>query len=300
MNRIDRLFAILLLLQLKRRVTARDIAAEFAMSERTVYRDMKALSEMGIPIAAQAGEGYELLDTFTLPPIALTEGEGMALFIALQWLIRNSTGTMQQAAHTSLRKIEASLPAQVHDEVRLLARLIDHFPSHPPLDWEQPELRAVVAAIRERRVLHMRYQGYQQDDVTEREIEPTGLTFSEGAWYVDAFCRLRNDMRSFRGSRILWLAARDEQFVPRIMTPARQTAIDVRVRFEAAIRRHVQERQHYGYVETVSDVMLYRVHDLSEIRRWLLGFGADAEVLEPAALRDWLRDEAQRLIHLLT
>jgi predicted DNA-binding transcriptional regulator YafY len=300
MNRIDRLFAMLLLLQLKRRMTAREIAAEFAITERTVYRDMKALSEMGIPIAAQAGEGYELLETFALPPIALSEGEGRALFIALQWLIKNSTGTIQQAARTSLHKIEASLPANVHDEVRLLARLLDHFPSHPPLDWEQPTLRIVVSAIREQRVIHIRYQGYQQDNITEREIEPTGLTFSDGAWYVDAFCRLRNDIRSFRGSRILSMMPLDERFVPRIMIPAAPPMIDVRVRFDAAIRRHVQERQHYGYVEMVDDVMLYRVHDLSEIRQWLLGFGANAEVLEPQVLRDWLRDEAQRLIQLLT
>ncbi|MBW4438989.1 MAG: HTH domain-containing protein [Pleurocapsa minor GSE-CHR-MK-17-07R] len=82
MNRIDRLFALLLLLQVKRRLTAREIAAHFEITERTVYRDMKALSEMGIPVAAQAGEGYHLLETFSLPPVAFTEGEAKAITMA--------------------------------------------------------------------------------------------------------------------------------------------------------------------------------------------------------------------------
>jgi predicted DNA-binding transcriptional regulator YafY len=301
MNRIDRLFAILLMLQLKRRLTARDIAAEFGITERTVYRDMKALSEMCIPIAAQAGEGYELLETFSLPPVALREGEAVALLIGIRWLMQNSTGVMAQDARTSLRKIEAALPAPARENMRILAQLIDHYPAHPPLDWEQPTLRAVVTAIRERQVLHIRYQGYGDADTTEREIEPHGLTLSEGAWYVDAFCRLRGDMRSFRGNRILSLQKQDEHFVPRVVLPTNTTMIEVRVRFDPTARRYVEERQHYAAAgENADGSLLYRVHNLTEIRSWLLGFGASAEVIEPLVLREWLRDEAQRLIKLLT
>lgn len=301
MNRIDRLFAILLLLQLKRRLTAREIAAEFGIAERTVYRDMRALGAMGIPIAAQAGEGYELLDTFSLPPIALNEGEATALFIALRWLIRNSAGAMQVNAQTSLHKIEAALPAQARDQVRILAQLIDHYPAHAPLDWEEPTLRAVVTAIRDREVLHIAYRGYADDALTERDIEPHGLTFSDGAWYVDAFCRLRRDMRSFRGSRIAVLTPLDAHFTPRMMVREKRALIEVRVRFGDEVRRRVRERQHYACSgEGIDGVMIYHVEDLAEIRNWLFGFGAAAEVLSPASLREWLRDEAQRLINLLT
>ena len=72
MNRIDRLFAILLLIQRKRRVRAIDLAQAFEVSERTIYRDMAALSESGVPIVALPGAGYELVEGYYLPPLLFT------------------------------------------------------------------------------------------------------------------------------------------------------------------------------------------------------------------------------------
>ena len=81
MNRIDRLFAILLGLQHKRRIRAQDLARQFEVSKRTIYRDMSALNQMGVPLAALPGEGFELVEGYYLPPLMFTEKEAVALLL---------------------------------------------------------------------------------------------------------------------------------------------------------------------------------------------------------------------------
>lgn len=300
MNRIDRLFAILLMLQRRQRLTAREIASQFGVAERTIYRDMQALTEMGIPIAAQAGEGYELLEGFSLPPVAFTELEAKTIVLAMHWFLKHSTGTMQRSARTSLDKIEAVLSTPLREQTERLARLIDYYPSHPPLDWEQPDLHFMLEAIASFQVVKIVYRAHQTEQATERDIEPLRLTFSQGAWYVDAFCRLRRDMRSFRLNRIASFSLVGERFTPRTVFPVRNVQVEVRLRFEASVLPHVRERQHYGFLREEAGEMVYRVDDLKEIRGWVLGFGRQVETIQPGELREWLRAEAESLIRLLT
>ncbi|MCP5097496.1 MAG: WYL domain-containing protein, partial [Chloroflexi bacterium] len=86
MNRVDRLMAYLLMFQSRGLMRAQDFAAQFEISERTVYRDIQALSEVGVPIAAMPGEGYRLMDGYYLPPITFTPEEARALFLAVSML----------------------------------------------------------------------------------------------------------------------------------------------------------------------------------------------------------------------
>jgi predicted DNA-binding transcriptional regulator YafY len=184
--------------------------------------------------------------------------------------------------------------------VEQFALLINHYPTDPPVDWEEPALRLVMQAVQQRRVLHIAYRSYQSDSLSSRDIEPMQLTFSQGAWYVEAFCRLRRDQRSFRLSRVVKMELREETFIPRTIIAAASQRMEVCVHFAAHVLPHVRERQHYAFVREEEDMMVYSVESLTEIQNWILGFGADADVIAPEALRAWLRAEAQRLISLLT
>lgn len=113
MNRIDRLFAILLELQHKRRVRAQDLARQFEISKRTIYRDMSALNQMGIPIASLPGKGFELVEGFYLPPLMLNENEAIALLLGSRLLTQQAAGSVTQAADSALAKIKVTLPEQV-------------------------------------------------------------------------------------------------------------------------------------------------------------------------------------------
>jgi predicted DNA-binding transcriptional regulator YafY len=93
-NRTDRLFAITVLLQSRTRLRAQDLALRFGVSKRTVYRDIAALSESGVPVVSLPGEGYELMEGFSLPPLAFTTGEASALFLGGRLLAEHATGRL--------------------------------------------------------------------------------------------------------------------------------------------------------------------------------------------------------------
>ncbi len=309
MNRIDRLFAITVLLQARRRVRAADLANLFEVSERTIYRDMEALSESGIPIISLPGEGYELSENFYLPTVQLTSEEAKALFLAAELLKSQVSGALSGSIESALAKITAALPEMVAQEAARLVEIL-HFLSQPGrLNLDDPHLLVFQQAIHEGRVVWIRYHSHSQNEMTEREIEPDELEFSDGAWYASGYCRLRRARRRFRLSRVEELRLQTETFLPRVMLAAPVEQFEVRVRFSEEVARWVRERQHYAYTgdelepaaggEREGIVMAYKVDDFRELRSWLLSWGESAEVLSPPEAREALRSELRRLLERL-
>ena len=175
MNRIDRLFAILLKLQAKRRLRAQDLAAAFEVNERTIYRDMAALGECGVPIVGTPGEGYALMDGYFVPPLLFTPDEAAALMLGTRYLAASASGRLPNMAQAAQDKINAVLPAGLRAELDRLSEVI-HFASPPRrLDLDARHLPELQRAIHEHRVVHIRYHSQRGADgsaVTERDIEP--------------------------------------------------------------------------------------------------------------------------------
>jgi predicted DNA-binding transcriptional regulator YafY len=306
MNRIDRLFGILLQLQHRRRVRARDLAARFEVTERTIYRDITALSELGVPIVALPGQGYELMEGYYLRPLVFTPAEAGALSLAAQMLISQASGRTAAAAQQALAKLTAVLPEMTRQQVELLVRMVQFVLPSTCFNLDDVRLSMFQQAILEQRCLFLRYHSYTRDETTERVVEPMRLTFSGEAWYLSGFCQLRQAERAFRLDRIDAWRLLDETFTPRAVAASPSAPVVARIRFAPQAVRWVRERQHYGFQqeETPPDgigvIMTYRVDALQELLPWLLGWGAAAEALDPPALRDAQRDEAARLLEILT
>jgi predicted DNA-binding transcriptional regulator YafY len=308
---MDRLFAITLLLQARKKLRAQDLAEKFEVNERTIYRDMAALSESGVPIIGTPGEGYALVEGYYLPPLLFTQSEAAALFLSAHMLMANATGRVPQDARGAIDKISVVLPKHLRAEIDRMREIIHFAGSMRPFNFEEPHLMQLQQAIRERRVVGIRYQSFRggsgESAVTEREIEPYGLGFAWGAWYVHAWCRLRNDMREFRLERIDALTLTHKTFEIRQTEPAPRPTQMVRIRFAPQVVRWVRERQHYGYRGDDGDdeetedglIMRYEIEALDELKAWLLGWGADAEPLEPPALRTMIRDEVTKMARAL-
>jgi predicted DNA-binding transcriptional regulator YafY len=306
MNRIDRLFAILLTLQHKRRVRARDLAHQFEISKRTIYRDMSALNQMGVPIASLPGEGFELVEGYYIPPLMFTKNEAVALLLGIRFLTQQAAGSMTQGAETALAKINVALPEQVRVKAESLTNIISFMTPKAKFNLDDPQLLLIQKAIQEKRVLHLRYQAYKQEEASERDVEPHQLFYVDGFWYLEAYCRMRKGMRDFRLSRMDKITPRSEVFKKkRTGKSSSQPIIEIKVRFEKNIVRWVRERQHYGYQaderHTAQGVLMkYNVNDESEIIPWILGWGTGAEVISPKGLRQHLREIAQKLANMLT
>jgi len=97
MNRIDRLTAILIHLQTKRVVRAEEIAERFEMSLRTVYRDVKALMEAGVPIGSEAGKGYFIVNGYHLPPVMFTQDEANSMLLAAKIVDKVADKSVREA-----------------------------------------------------------------------------------------------------------------------------------------------------------------------------------------------------------
>ena len=117
MNRTDRLLAIVLELQRAGRRRAEDLAATFETSKRTIYRDIQALSEAGVPIVAAPGQGYTLQEGYFLPPLSFTTDEATMLLLGAASLARHFDAQYRAAAETAGRKIAAVLPEERREEV---------------------------------------------------------------------------------------------------------------------------------------------------------------------------------------
>lgn len=207
MNRTDRLYALVEELRAiaPRPRSATWLAARFEVSVRTVERDLDALREAGVPIWAENGRkgGYTLDRERTLPPLAVTADEALAISVALR---AAEDSPFAAAARSAAQKVLASLPEAVRDRERLLAGRILTTPA------ERAGVAEVVGgAVTSGRLIHLAYDA--PGGRTERDVEPVGLIRGPSHWYLLGWCRLRDGVRGFRLDRIATAELRDE--IPR-------------------------------------------------------------------------------------
>lgn len=120
-NRLSRLTAILTQLQTKRIMTARELAGRFSVSIRTIYRDIKALEQSGVPVLTEDGKGYTLMEGYRVPPVMFTEKQANALILAEQLVLKNKDASFVKDYAEAIDKIKAVLGHKVKDKVNLLA-----------------------------------------------------------------------------------------------------------------------------------------------------------------------------------
>ncbi|MGZ8542182.1 MAG: helix-turn-helix transcriptional regulator [Chitinophagaceae bacterium] len=203
MNRIDRLFGILTLLQSKKFVPAQKIAARFGISVRTVYRDIKALGESGIPISFEQYKGYFVVQGYFLPPVSFSTEEANA-FLLMEAIVSGfSDKSIQTHYSNGLNKIKAVLKASQKEKIDSLSDNIKlQVPSRIRYDFEY--LSILQNAISSRTIIEIDYKNYNEE-VSKRHAEPIGLVFYAFSWHLIAWCHIRNDYRDFKVSRILKL-----------------------------------------------------------------------------------------------
>jgi predicted DNA-binding transcriptional regulator YafY len=302
-NRTDRLFAITVLLQKQKCSRAVDLARLFEISERTVYRDILALNESGIPIVSIPGLGYELMEGYVLPPLMFSAKEARSLFLAGEMLGARSQGQLARDLQQALAKLTVALPQRVREEAEHFSKAMRVILPETRFDLDDPKLSALYEVIRERRVVWLAYHSYNANRLTEREVEPLELTLAEGGWYLHAFCRLRQAPRDFRLSRIEALNVREETFQARPGKTLESARQKVEILFAEDVVRWVREQQHYSFVSEQQGkqgvVMTYAVETSSEIVPWLLAWGKRAKVLSPPVLQALVKGELKAMLEAL-
>ncbi|AHF89920.1 transcriptional regulator [Opitutaceae bacterium TAV5] len=295
MNRVDRLLAQILFLQSRRVVTAGEMAGHFGLSVRTIYRDLAALGEAGVPIVAEAGVGYALRRGYLLPPVNFTPGEADALAVGGLLVERFTDDSVATQMRSAVAKVRAVLSRGDQDRLSRLERALatTASPPHPA----QASLDLIQRALAGRQVLQFRYQGAGRHEPEPRTAEPHGLIHYLERWHLIAWCRLRRAYRDFRTDRMSEVLATRENFIPRpdfdLATFMRETmpapTLKARVTFAPLAADRVKREWWQGIVDEKpvegGTVFTLAAVEWERLAGWLLSFGTAATVLEPAALR---------------
>lgn len=203
MNRTDRLMGIIAHLQSRKYPTAEQIAEHFSISVRTVFRDLKAMQEIGVPIGFEPGQGYFIAGGYFLPPVSLTAEEANALALAEPLVIRFAD--KETAAHvaSALAKIKMALGRSQREKLEQIQSKTAHYVPeiYEHMMPENNYLTVIQNAIVDKTILKLEYENLE-GEYSIRETEPIGLTFYSLNWHLIAWCHLRREYRDFRTSRI--------------------------------------------------------------------------------------------------
>jgi predicted DNA-binding transcriptional regulator YafY len=215
-KRLPRLTAILTLLQTRRIITATDLATKFSVSVRTIYRDMRALEDSGVPLITEEGKGYSLMEEYKVPPIMFTETQANALILAEQLVLKNKDASFVKDYTEAIDKIKAVLKHSVKDKANLLSDRT-RFSQNVNNERSSNNLSDLQFALTNYFVAKINYSNEAKKTST-RLIEPFALLSTQENWLLVAWCRLRKEFRYFRLDRISKAEVLSEKFTPHKMT----------------------------------------------------------------------------------
>jgi predicted DNA-binding transcriptional regulator YafY len=197
-RRADRLFRIAELLRGRRLTTAQQLADWLEVSPRTVYRDVRDLQLSGVPIEGEAGIGYRLARTASLPPLTFSADELTALAVGARMAESWGGAALASGARGALAKIAAAMPAEKR---AVMERLAVFAPAYHMDHTLSDKLDALHRAVDTRLVVRFTYCD-RIGAHTERRIWPLGLVYWGAQWTVGAWCELREDFRNFNIARM--------------------------------------------------------------------------------------------------
>lgn len=302
LNRIDRLTAIILLLQGGRR-TAGEIARRFEVSKRTVFRDIEALCEIGIPIVTEAGAhgGYTLMPDYSLTPLQLTSHETLLLRLALSSISQLAQTPFQQERESLLAKIQALIPAQHQQDTEQLLQTIRL--DIPTRAYATPFIEQLLEGTRLGQWFCVTYRSERR--TSQQIILPRRLYSTGGFWYCEAYSQDHQEERIYRVDRFTAVSATQPPEhnapLPSRLPYKHPSHPEVRIRLTARgiliIERNPYFSDAIQPLDKEEGLLCFRWPPAENdwLARLLLSLGPDAEVLTPPTLRNLVRQMAQEI-----
>lgn len=303
MNKFDRVISLLIVLQSRKIIRAQDIAAKFDISLRTVYRDIRTLETAGIPIISEAGIGYSIMPGYHLPPVMFSEDEASAMITAEKLLEKMVDPKTTEAYHSAMIKIKSVLRSDEKEVVNNLSDYIEVF--NNPWAGEKSEiqgLQKVFKSIHGKTIIEIKYKAGYNKEISNREIEPVGVFFSNENWYLIAFCRLRKAYRSFRLDRILEMnlspqVFQDKHPVLKEYLKSLMVEKDLKrsvVRFKKESARFVESQKYMlGFTHEIEIgdwvEMTFLNHSYKNMARGLFMYTNSIEIVEPIELLEEMK-----------
>ena len=293
---VDRLFQIVYLLMEKSKITAKELAENFEVSERTIYRDIDKLTLAGIPIYTNQGKngGISILPNYVLDKSVLTKEEKKKLLESLNALSEVSLSEDKDA----VSKLRSFLGEQYQDWIE-----IDF--SGWGNDDDEDKFARIKNAILEHNYMEITYSGNSQG-LINRKIKPLKLCFKNQAWYLYAYCLLREDYRFFKLKRISQITVLETHFEPEIIGKVlcegdkeySKNRESVRVTLEISKDMAYRAYEELNGIEVAENGNLLcsiEVNDIKWFISYVLSYGSHMRVLEPLEIRGKVEKEIERM-----
>ena len=314
MNRIDRLSAILIQLQTRRYVTARSISERFGISIRTVYRDISALQEAGVPIGGEPGRGYFIVEGYHLPPVMFTRKEAAAMLTA-EKLVEQLTDQSTAEHYTSaMYKVKSVLHETEKDFLETIDTRVQvmYFKPECSDDFPNNFISDIQQAIAQTKILSIAYYTASRNETIEnRQVEPIGICFYGFTWHLIAYCRLRKEMRDFRVDRIKKLTITEKSFDQKnnfsveafFESYKKHENIEI-VNIRCTLKAYYaigSSKYYFGLIkeQLQSDIaeLSFASNDPAYIGRWLMGGGGGLLTVSSTNVRKFIKEKAQELVN---
>lgn len=305
-----RVLTVLALLQTHGRMTGTELARRLEVNARTLRRYIVMLQDLGIPIETERGRygAYILSAGYKLPPMMFTNEEALALTVGLISARRLNLTHTGHAIESAFAKLERVLPLELKSRMRALTETItfgmDAASSTPP---HETILSTLTEATQSQKRVHLQYQS-RQDETSERDLDPYGLTYFQSKWYVIGFCHLRQEMRSFRLDRITAIQALPEHFErpagfdPLAYITQAIATLPRTYPFELTLKTDLETAQKevfdvLGILEAEGGHITLRgsVDDLAWLARQIAMFSFEFVIQEPKELKDEVEKVAEKL-----
>ena len=314
-KRITRLLKLLQLLQSGNGQNADGLAESCGVSRRTTFRDIEALRAAGVPVSFdEQRDRYSIPGTYFLPPINFTPAEAMSLVALANEMGRGDRLPFYEPARRAAHKLEDSLPVALRQELKKLTQGIRIQPMPvSPLAAKEAFYQQLIDARARRRVVRIEYDSLTEWERIRTKLRPYHLLFSRHSWYVIGRSSLHRAVRTFNLSRIASLETLKEKFaIPHgfslerhlgnawQLIPGDGADNRVVICFKPLVAQNVGEviwhkKQKLEFQPDGSLIFRVQVSGLQEIMWWILGYGDQAEVLEPPELREMVAKRAKAL-----
>lgn len=294
--------------------SADDLARGLEVSRRVIFNDRNfMLHRLGAPIVFdRKRRGWKYADeSWVLPGIIVTEGELLAFFLSIEVARRYLGTSMEETLRSAVERLAQNINALVTIKLENL-RTFYTFTGSTLLDTNERALYDLHQAISENQKIWMRYYTASRDEHTERTVHPLHLSNLRGDWYLTAFDELRQTIRNFAVGRMEEWKVLKEHFqrdpafsvVEHLQTAFQAErgleTMDVAIRFAAGTARYIRERTWHASqtIEELPDgglIIRFTTSGMGEVKRWVLQYGSNAEVLSPAVLRQDCIEEVRKL-----
>lgn len=292
--------------------TRKRLAEHFEVSERMITNDLQVIQHgLRFELANEKGMGYYFVSVPQLPSVSYSLSEALALVLAAQ-----SGRRMGGIPHADLSSAIARLSSVFPPEMRSLVERMDSGTEGGAYLHREEMLAICSQAVSQRKALDITYVTASRDgDLSCRRVDPYAVVPYVKSWHLIGYCHLRRDIRTFKLDRIQDVVQTTTSFLPDddfeledylssgwgLIRGLEAPAIDVELLFSPETGRWVAEEQWHGsqQIEWLDDGRLrFRVHIqiTPEFQRWVLRYGSGVEVLAPASLGSWVRDEARAML----